>query len=237
MRDIVVKLLSAFDDLIMFAQLLIDADIISLGYALYYVVEKHPIQRMEIARMLLLKGASMEVRLDPGYKTVLSQNSLFNDPELTRLLLQNGANPNSVNWQGRTALHIAVLCDNHETAMLLVRYGANVYHKDNVGITPLRISPRGRGVELLEAFEIRKIRWQRIKVFVLFRSSIYGSEVYQLAQKKLLPRNRAASRVVVFDEEGGGGEAAVKEATTNIWKVVDKVLGNLDLCKIIVAYL
>jgi ankyrin repeat protein len=52
--------------------------------------------------------------------------SKTNSVDIVRILLDYGANPNSINAFGATPLHIAVKYENLETVKILLVYGADV---------------------------------------------------------------------------------------------------------------
>jgi ankyrin repeat protein len=93
---------------------------------------------IEIIRLLILNGANLEA-IDSYENTVLhiaAQNNQNND--LVKLLLESGMDPNRINDDGYTALHIAVLhipplYGNFDVINTLVNYGADVKIKDKKG--------------------------------------------------------------------------------------------------------
>lgn len=66
-----------------------------------------------------------------------------NNIELVRLLLQNGANPNEVSYDKKTALHYAAISGNYECIQLLFNAGANLNPIDKFGKTPLHYAAIG----------------------------------------------------------------------------------------------
>ena len=64
------------------------------------------------------------------------------DKEALRTLLQKGANANTPEGDGSTALHWASYRDDIETADLLIRAGAKVNAANDLGVTPLWTASR-----------------------------------------------------------------------------------------------
>ena len=60
--------------------------------------------------------------------------------KMVALLLRNRANPNARIKNGMTALHLAVATHQNGSARLLIRYGADVYLKDDQGRTPYTLA-------------------------------------------------------------------------------------------------
>lgn len=57
----------------------------------------------------------------------------LNRPDVVRILLKHGADPNYIPYGGWTCLHDATECNYVETAHLLIQYGANMYAKSYGG--------------------------------------------------------------------------------------------------------
>ena len=66
-----------------------------------------------------------------------------NNIELVRLLLHNGANPNEISFDKKTALHFAAISGNYECIQLLFNSGANLNPIDKFGKTPLHYAALG----------------------------------------------------------------------------------------------
>jgi len=70
--------------------------------------------------------------------TLLMQAVLQDHYEQMILLIRNGANPNAINYEGRTAAHLAI--SKPKALFVLVRIGANVNAPGLNGETPLHIA-------------------------------------------------------------------------------------------------
>lgn len=98
---------------------------------------------------LLDRGASVDGV--PGQNTPLhlcGDHSL----DLAELLLKRGANPNTLDYEGKTPLHSAAADNDVKLAALLISKGAQVNARDAKGYTPLkraRISLRKEAEALL----------------------------------------------------------------------------------------
>ena len=61
---------------------------------------------------------------------------MSNSPEVTKLLLENGADPNLQNREGNTALHFSIARNDFETSEILIQWGAKKHQRN--------LSNRGR---------------------------------------------------------------------------------------------
>jgi len=83
---------------------------------------------------------------DPNYtefdlkQTPLHRAALIANPEITRILLEAGADPNRIDYIGQTPLHIAAAQNNTEIIPLLLAANANPYLTDNNGKTPVDLT-------------------------------------------------------------------------------------------------
>nr|XP_006822296.1 PREDICTED: ankyrin-3-like [Saccoglossus kowalevskii] len=94
------------------------------------------------AKMLLDYGAkvdyeSPETRGLRGKITPLRYAVMNSEPELTKLLLEHGADPNKCDARGNTALHVAAQQSCREIVQQLLEKGANVQVKNFDGHQPL----------------------------------------------------------------------------------------------------
>jgi len=137
-------------------------------------------QHAELTRLLLERGADpndeetpyhvietrdntvMKILLESGklnersLSTLLLRKCDWHDPEGLRLVLEHGADPNSVTGWGHTALHQAVRRDNMlKTIELLLDYGADPTVLNRDGRSAIAIAAlRGRA-DALDLFERR----------------------------------------------------------------------------------
>ncbi|MCO5549391.1 hypothetical protein L7F22_002862 [Adiantum nelumboides] len=75
------------------------------------------------------------------------------DVEFLQSLLNYGADVNSGNWEGATALHLAVDGGWTEAVKLLLAYGAKVDSCNKNGLTPVDLARQEGQKELLELLE------------------------------------------------------------------------------------
>lgn len=106
----------------------------------YAAGEGHP----EIIRLLL--------RYDPdAAKKIPGGTSGFQSPEIARLLLEHGMDPNRPNWLRVTALHFFALHGHQALAELFLEHGASIDARDEeYCTTPLGWAARGGRKEMVE---------------------------------------------------------------------------------------
>ncbi len=109
--------------------------------AVYYAIKY---STKEVLELLLKYGATLDNRY--GYKgypkiykeyTVLIVATFYNKVEIVKLLLEKGIDPNTLDYQGNSALSYASVYKQKEIAELLLQNGAetNIYNKNHE--TPL----------------------------------------------------------------------------------------------------
>ncbi|KAJ5766674.1 uncharacterized protein N7511_004290 [Penicillium nucicola] len=103
----------------------------------YAISRNYKIKAEEYVRALLSLGADVHFRNDDGL-TPLSLAVRTGSMELTKMLLEHGAFPNTRDKQGKGPLHHAAESRNvHNIVKLLLQNGADVNSQDNFGYTPL----------------------------------------------------------------------------------------------------
>ena len=107
------------------------------GYAPLNIAAHHP----EIATRLIEAGANVNRPGNPGGSIPLhnAANGLHDPDEsltVTRLLLDNGADPNRGNSVGRTAMHSAVVGKSLPILEILIDADGDVNRADHFGFTP-----------------------------------------------------------------------------------------------------
>ncbi|HEY5686906.1 MAG TPA: ankyrin repeat domain-containing protein [Yeosuana sp.] len=90
---------------------------------------------IEVASLLAKKVD--DINSNSSYGTALMAAVFKNDFEITKMLLDLGANTNLSDTKGNTALHFATLLNNKEITKLLIDYGADANFKDNKGFSPM----------------------------------------------------------------------------------------------------
>jgi ankyrin repeat protein len=94
-------------------------------------------QHLDVAKVLLAKGADVNAKAEGGY-TPLHVASGLGQKEIVQLLLRSGANPNALDTRG-TPLHAAVLQGQKDIVLLLLNAGAQVNASDPHGTRPLDV--------------------------------------------------------------------------------------------------
>jgi ankyrin repeat protein len=93
------------------------------------------------ARLLLIYGARVEARDDSGC-TALGQAILAKHDKFVRMMLERGADPNSLELDGTTPLHLACRTGNVDAVDLLLDKVSSVDRPDGAGETALTLSCR-----------------------------------------------------------------------------------------------
>ena len=93
--------------------------------------------RNELVRHLIAKGAPVDMPCGRhrGTALVVAVDQAYY--EIAEMLLDAGANPNAVNTEGRSALHIAAQSRQKKTVRFLLSRGADPELQDGKGKTPL----------------------------------------------------------------------------------------------------
>ncbi|MCH8133310.1 MAG: ankyrin repeat domain-containing protein [Myxococcales bacterium] len=95
---------------------------------------------MKLTRLALTSG--LTALLLVTFSGCAKESALVNatksgSVEITKTLLDRGADPNQSDWLGSAALHVAAEKNSMELIKLLVENGANVSAKNSQGETPL----------------------------------------------------------------------------------------------------
>ena len=105
-----------------------------LGLASYFGKE-------DVARYLLLKGADPNVPSQNGYHVYpLNSTVAANNSDITKILLEAGAEVNVTQSSGLTPLHSAAYHGNIEILILLLEAGADIHAKTDAGKTPADVA-------------------------------------------------------------------------------------------------
>jgi ankyrin repeat protein len=95
---------------------------------------------VKVARMLLEKGADVNVKDKDGDSSPLHFSAILGHMKIAKLLLKNGADVNAKDKAGSSPLHIGVMNGWFELAKLLLEHGADVNAKDKDGNSPLHFA-------------------------------------------------------------------------------------------------
>ena len=90
---------------------------------------------LEVANYLIDKVDNINGNSDDG--TPLMAAVVKGHLEISKALVEAGADPNLTDANGATALHYAVMFNNQELATLLMDAKASAYMKNNAGQSPL----------------------------------------------------------------------------------------------------
>lgn len=101
-------------------------------------------------RKFIEEGADVNYSDEQYRITPLHNAAHFGHGEVTKVLLDNGADVNAKNGEGNTPLFAAVHQQNAEVAAMLIRKGADVNAKNNYGYAPIRAASRNGNAEILK---------------------------------------------------------------------------------------
>lgn len=106
--------------------------------------------RADVLKVLLDYGADVNGADHWGW-SLLHYTSSGGYADMTKMLLEKGANPNIVErTEGRTPLHYVALWGKKTVAEILLAHGANVDTRDWFGKTPLSLAKEGGHTEIIE---------------------------------------------------------------------------------------
>ena len=95
------------------------------------------LNKVELVKMLLMKGAHLEAVDDYGYTPLLKAVKYSVPDEIIDLLLVHGADVYAVTEDEKTALHFAAQNDEEDMIRAMIERGLPVDVEDNDGWTPL----------------------------------------------------------------------------------------------------
>lgn len=103
---------------------------------------------MPSLREFLDDGTPVEACNDLG-QSLLGIAAMRGDRRAAALLLDRGADPNRVAWDGYPPLHLAVILNHVATARLLVKCGADVNRAGPRGLMPLLLASQIGSADLI----------------------------------------------------------------------------------------
>ncbi|XP_012511406.1 PREDICTED: protein phosphatase 1 regulatory subunit 12B isoform X2 [Propithecus coquereli] len=114
------------------------------------LTEQEPAERRGAGRQSLTRRGSPRVRFEDGAVFLAACSS--GDTDEVKKLLARGADINTVNVDGLTALHQACIDENLDMVKFLVENRANVNQQDNEGWTPLHAAASCGYLNIAEYF-------------------------------------------------------------------------------------
>ncbi|XP_040593335.1 protein phosphatase 1 regulatory subunit 12B isoform X1 [Mesocricetus auratus] len=114
------------------------------------LTEQEPVERQSTGRQLQTRRGSPRVRFEDGAVFLAACSS--GDTDEVKKLLARGADINTVNVDGLTALHQACIDENLDMVKFLVENRANVNQQDNEGWTPLHAAASCGYLNIAEYF-------------------------------------------------------------------------------------
>lgn len=116
---------------------------------------------LEVAKMLLVAGANINIQNDKGLTPLMLIMSSFEGVQqdqakeslraVVRFILQNGAQVDVNDAKGKTALFYAVEQKDLPAIDLLLTAGANINHKNNAGETAIFLPAKEGNIEMVKA--------------------------------------------------------------------------------------
>lgn len=126
---------------------------INLGdvYDLLFMASR--IGNLEIVKKIFEQYKNIDVNIaDEFDNSPLHEATKYNNVDVVEYLIINeGAEVNAKNKDGRTALHVAIEENNFEIASLLILHGA-ICVKDNEGRTPIHLAVLNKRYNILNLF-------------------------------------------------------------------------------------
>ena len=192
----------------------------------------------EEVKQFIQEGADVNAVKDVGYKyrTLLMSVAEYNpNPEILRLLIENGAKVNAVDRYGQTSLMLAAMYrSNPEFLMVLLENGADVNGGDEYGWTPLMLAAGYNSnanvlrllIENGADVSIRN-KWGRRALDCLSENKkLSGTDAYSLLQEKTLSATSPVSKPAPTPTPRS--TESRKEATENLpyvvrWASVEEV--------------
>ncbi|KAJ5979933.1 hypothetical protein N7481_007231 [Penicillium waksmanii] len=98
---------------------------------------------LKVARMLLVSGASVHARSDPGQWFAIHYAALSGNAGAVELCLSNGADVHAQTQQGQTPLHHACRRGSEDTVRLLLDQGARADAVDDRDWMPVQVAAAG----------------------------------------------------------------------------------------------
>lgn len=96
--------------------------------------------KTELLPLLLDKGADVNRRDDGGNTALIIAMDNHGYRGVVKLLVRAGADINAENRNGDTALHLALRWGDQESAIYMLKKGADYNHANNSGVTPAQIA-------------------------------------------------------------------------------------------------
>lgn len=96
--------------------------------------------KTEILPLLLDKGVDVNRKDERGSTALMVAMDNQGHKGVARELVRAGADVNAENKNGSTALHLALRWGDQESAIFLIKKGADYNHADNAGVTPAQIA-------------------------------------------------------------------------------------------------
>lgn len=105
---------------------------------------------LEKTKEALEAGADVNAKDIMTYRTALVWAIMTKDRNMVELLLENGADPNTVSVSNNPPLVYAVAADLPEVAEMLLEKGADANAKDSGGVSVLKQAAMNTSVELVK---------------------------------------------------------------------------------------
>jgi uncharacterized protein len=103
-----------------------------------------------LALLVMATSTRADINLFGTYWDNVARAAAANDAFKVRQLVGSGSNPNDVDENGRTGLHIAATNGNLQIAAILIKAQAHLDVKDKLGNTPLHLAADRSQVETVQ---------------------------------------------------------------------------------------
>lgn len=106
----------------------------------------------KVTQLLLADADPNVTNIETGFSALMA-STFFYEPDITRRLLDAGADVNKRNKKNESALFYAIRNERPKTVIILLHYGADIQVKNDIGMTPLDIAIKMENAEIINLLQ------------------------------------------------------------------------------------